>query len=34
LPYLPSGFDSIQLWETNVQQNQVWFEFFGFPNGF
>jgi hypothetical protein len=21
---LPSGFDSIQLWEANVQQDQVW----------
>ena len=34
IPDAPGGLDSIQLWETEVQQNQVWFQFFGFLNRF
>jgi transposase len=29
-----SGFDSVQTWESNIQQNQVGLQFFGFLNGF
>jgi hypothetical protein len=29
-----SGFKSINLRETDVQQDQVWSQFFGFLNGF
>ena len=34
LSYPPGGFDSIQSWETDVQQDQVRPEFFGLLNGF
>jgi len=34
LSYPPGGFDSIQLWEADVQQNQVGLQFLGFLNGF
>ena len=32
--YSMGGFDSIQGWKPDIEQNQVWFQFFGFLNGF
>jgi hypothetical protein len=34
LSYPPAGFESIQLREAKVQQDQVRLQVFGFPNGF
>jgi hypothetical protein len=34
LPYPQGDFDSIQLWETDVQHNQVRLQFFGLLKGF
>jgi hypothetical protein len=34
LSYPPGGFDSIQLWEADVQHNQVRLQFLCFLNGF
>ena len=34
LSYPPGGFDSIELGEADVQQNQIRFQFFGLLNGF
>jgi hypothetical protein len=30
----PSGLHTIQGWKPDVEQNQIWVQFFGFPNGF
>jgi hypothetical protein len=34
LAYLPSGFESIELWKTDVEHNQIRLQFFSFLNRF